>query len=86
MLPHYYSQHNLFDKIKYKLFSIFIAYYIVFLSHHTTPTAENPMPNPTESVMVMFLMSLNNFGTTYEAFSRTEHETVAKVLIFKDFI
>lgn len=37
------------------------------------------MPSPVESVMAMFLMSLNNFGNIYEAFSRTEHEVVAKV-------
>ena len=56
------------------------AYYIVFLSHtQTAPKDDNPMPNPTESVKIMFLMSLNNFGSTYEAFGRTEHETVAKV-------
>lgn len=58
---------------------MFAAYYIVFLSHHTTATAENPMPSPVESVMAMFLMSLNNFGNVYEAFGRTEHELVAKV-------
>lgn len=38
------------------------------------------MPTPVDSVMMMFLMSLYNFGSTYEAFARTEHETVAKVL------
>ena len=37
------------------------------------------MSSPSESVLSMFLMSLNYFGNTYEAFGRTEHETVAKV-------
>lgn len=60
-------------------FSILLAYYIVFLTHHSTHNAENPMSSPTESVMTMFLMSLYYFGNTYEAFGRTEHETVAKV-------
>lgn len=49
------------------------------MTHHTTPAAENPMANPIDSIMAMFLMSLYNFGNTYEAFGRTEHETVAKV-------
>ena len=64
------------------------AYYIVFLTHPPNREhAENPMPTPVDSVMMMFLMSLNNFGSTYEAFARTEHETVAKVLnhVFKSF-
>nr|CAH0100413.1 unnamed protein product [Daphnia galeata] len=57
------------------------AYYIVFLTHPPNREhAENPMPTPVDSVMMMFLMSLNNFGSTYEAFARTEHETVAKIL------
>ncbi|KAI9554266.1 putative transient receptor potential cation channel subfamily V member 6 [Daphnia sinensis] len=57
------------------------AYYIVFLTHPPNREhAENPMPSPVDSVMMMFLMSLYNFGGTYEAFARTEHETVAKIL------
>lgn len=57
------------------------AYYIVFLTHPPNREhAENPMPSPVDSVMMMFLMSLYNFGGTYEAFARTEHETVAKVI------
>lgn len=53
----------------------------MFLTHpNNREHAENPMPTPVDSVMMMFLMSLYNFGSTYEAFARTEHETVAKVL------
>lgn len=44
------------------------------------------MPSPVESVMAMFLMSLNNFGNIYEAFSRTEHEAVAKVAITQNLV
>lgn len=66
------------------IFSL-IAYYIVFMTHHTTSTAENPMASPIDSVMAMFLMSLYNFGNTYEAFGRTDHETVAKVIWREQF-
>lgn len=40
---------------------------------------ENPMPNPIESVMAMFLMSMNTFSDYYAAFEKTNHEMVAKV-------
>ena len=55
------------------------------MTHHTTSTAENPMASPIDSVMAMFLMSLYNFGNTYEAFGRTDHETVAKVIWREQF-
>lgn len=42
---------------------------------------ENPMPNPIESVMAMFLMSMNTFSDYYAAFEKTNHEMVAKVRI-----
>ncbi|XP_022906014.2 transient receptor potential cation channel subfamily V member 5 [Onthophagus taurus] len=63
------------------------AYYIIFLSFDNPLTPEdvddsatNPMSTPMESIMAMFLMSLTNFGDYYTAFSRTEHEYVAKLL------
>jgi hypothetical protein len=65
---------------------IYTAYYIIFLSFDNPNTPEgvddsvsNPMPNPTESVLAMFLMSMTNFGDYYSAFERTEHEFEAKV-------
>lgn len=42
-----------------------------------TPT--NPMPNPMESIMAMFLMSLTTFSDYFEAFENTDHDIVAKV-------
>lgn len=38
----------------------------------------NPMPNPIESIMAMFLMSMNTFSDYYAAFEKTNHEIVAK--------
>nr|XP_018900825.1 PREDICTED: uncharacterized protein LOC109032930 [Bemisia tabaci] len=62
------------------------AYYIIFLSfdNPSTPdgvddTVSNPMPNPVEAGMAMFLMSLNTFGDYFSAFEKTEHELEAKV-------
>lgn len=69
-----------------KLQLFVVAYYIIFLSFDNPLTPEdvddsssNPMSTPIESIMAMFLMSLTNFGDYYSAFSRTEHEYVAKV-------
>ncbi|XKL66119.1 hypothetical protein PGB90_009539 [Kerria lacca] len=61
------------------------AYYIIFLTFDNPKTSEevddsvnNPMPNPIESVVAMFLMSMNAFSDYYVAFEKTNHETVAK--------
>ncbi|KAK7582313.1 hypothetical protein V9T40_013758 [Parthenolecanium corni] len=61
------------------------AYYIIFLTFDNPETPdgvddsmENPMPNPIESVMAMFLMSMNTFSDYYAAFEKTNHEMVAK--------
>lgn len=63
------------------------AYYVIFLSFDNPLTPEgiddsvlNPMPTPTESVMAMFLMSVNTFTDYYTAFDKTSHTLVAKVL------
>jgi hypothetical protein len=62
------------------------AYYVIFLSYDNPLTPEgiddsvlNPMPTPTESVMAMFLMSVNTFTDYYTAFDKTSHTLVAKV-------
>lgn len=62
------------------------SYYIIYLSFDNplTPdgiddTVSNPMPNPTESIMAMFLMSLTTFGDYYAAFETTEHGLEAKI-------
>lgn len=68
------------------IFSLCIAYYVIFLSFDNPLTPEgiddsvlNPMPTPTESVMAMFLMSVNTFTDYYTAFDKTSHTLVAKV-------
>lgn len=62
------------------------SYYIIHLSFDNplTPggvddTVSNPMPNPTESIMAMFLMSLTTFGDYYTAFETTDHGWEAKL-------
>ncbi|VVC37752.1 Ankyrin repeat,Ankyrin repeat-containing domain,Ion transport domain [Cinara cedri] len=61
------------------------AYYVIFLSYDNPLTPEgiddsvlNPMPTPTESIMAMFLMSVNTFTDYYTAFDKTSHTLVAK--------
>ncbi|XP_050521894.1 transient receptor potential cation channel subfamily V member 5 isoform X2 [Daktulosphaira vitifoliae] len=61
------------------------AYYVIFLSFDNPLTpgnvddiVENPMPSPIESIMAMFLMSVNAFAEYYEAFDKTSHTLVAK--------
>lgn len=59
---------------------------MIFLSYDNPLTPEgiddsvlNPMPTPTESIMAMFLMSVNTFTDYYTAFDKTSHTLVAKV-------
>ncbi|KAF4533193.1 hypothetical protein B566_EDAN001735, partial [Ephemera danica] len=61
------------------------AYYIIFLGfdNPSTPkgvddSATNPLPNPIESIMAMFLMSLTSFGDYYPVFEWTIHDFEAK--------
>lgn len=42
--------------------------------------AANPLPNPIESIMAMFLMSLTSFGDYYPQFEKTMHDHGSKVL------
>ncbi|KAK7863240.1 hypothetical protein R5R35_001452 [Gryllus longicercus] len=63
------------------------AYYIIFLTFDNPSTPEgvddsvsNPMPNPIESIMAMFLMSMATFGDYYAAFEKTDHEWEAKLM------
>lgn len=65
-----------------------VAYYVIFLSYDNPLTPEgiddsvlNPMPTPTESIMAMFLMSVNTFTDYYTAFDKTSHTLVAKVCL-----
>ncbi|KFM70563.1 Transposable element Tc1 transposase, partial [Stegodyphus mimosarum] len=54
------------------------AYYVIFLSYR----AEKPsfFDDPIQSVLAMFVMSLSEFGDTYEQFHHTAHQNIAKVL------
>jgi len=71
------------------IYTVFImgfsqAYYIVFLTYTPEVSEDknrtNPMSSPTESVLLMFLVSLNDFSALYDAFPGTKHEIVAKIL------
>lgn len=60
---------------------------MIFLSFDNPETPDgvddsmtNPMPNAVESVVAMFLMSMNTFDDYYAAFEKTNHEMVAKVI------
>jgi hypothetical protein len=57
------------------------AYYIIFLTYETP--AANPLPNPIESIMAMFLMSLTSFGDYYPQFEKTMHDSGSKVMQLK---
>ncbi|XP_035213588.1 transient receptor potential cation channel subfamily V member 5-like, partial [Stegodyphus dumicola] len=52
------------------------AYYVIFLSYR----AEKPsfFDDPIQSVLAMFVMSLSEFGDTYEQFHHTAHQNIAK--------
>lgn len=66
------------------------SYYIIHLSFDNplTPggvddTVSNPMPNPTESIMAMFLMSLTTFGDYYTAFETTDRSWLGSKTMFR---
>ncbi|KAG7169642.1 Transient receptor potential cation channel subfamily V member 5-like [Homarus americanus] len=60
------------------------AYYIIFSSFQDIEDrpmcVHNPMPTASESIMLMFIMSLGNFGDVYNALECTDHEISGKVL------
>jgi transient receptor potential cation channel subfamily V protein 5 len=65
----------------FKVLNCFAAYYIVFQSYKTGDSGKsNPMETPMEANLAMFLISLANFESYYEAMTRTDHEQLAKVL------
>lgn len=53
------------------------AYYVIFLSYK----ADKPsfFDDPIQSVLAMFIMSLSEFGDTYEQFHYTAHPNISKV-------
>nr|XP_042896955.1 transient receptor potential cation channel subfamily V member 5 [Parasteatoda tepidariorum] len=54
------------------------AYYVIFLSYK----ADKPsfFDDPIQSILAMFIMSLSEFGDTYEQFNYTAHPNIAKVI------
>ena len=68
-------------RIILRFFNCFAAYYIVFQSYKPGDSGKpNPMGTPMEANLAMFLISLANFESYYEAMPRTDHESLAKVL------
>lgn len=57
------------------------AFFIIFLSYKPPEGKSNPMSTPAESVITMFLMSLQSFEQTFDAFKDTEHPYIAKVTV-----
>ncbi|UYV79570.1 Nan [Cordylochernes scorpioides] len=53
------------------------SYYVIFLSHRGEI---NFFPDPIQSMMAMFVMSLSEFGDIYGEFDKTDHPNMAKVL------
>ncbi|RWS03524.1 transient receptor potential cation channel subfamily V member 5-like protein, partial [Dinothrombium tinctorium] len=54
------------------------AFYVIFLSHNGNGT--NYFSSATESILSMFLMSLNEFVDIYNEFDKTDHAFLAKFL------
>ncbi|CAL4146029.1 unnamed protein product, partial [Meganyctiphanes norvegica] len=57
------------------------AYYVIFTSFNKSESCQtNQMPNAAESVLMMFIVSLGNFGDLYSALECTDHEITGKVM------
>ena len=64
------------------IYSIFImgfsqAYYIIF-SGHEDDEEDNPLETPVESFILMFIMSLGEFGDLWDTFDSTKHAAIGK--------
>ena len=64
------------------IYSIFImgysqAYYIIF-SGHEDDEEDNPLETPVESFILMFIMSLGEFGDLWDTFDSTKHSTIGR--------
>ena len=62
------------------IYSIFImgysqAYYIIF-SGYEDDEEDNPLETPVESFILMFIMSLGEFGDLWDTFDSTKHSTI----------
>ena len=48
----------------------------------TDPNKGNPMPNPTESAMALFMASLGSIGTIWNSLKYTQHSALGKIEFF----
>ena len=55
------------------------AYYIIFQSYEGE---SHPMATPMESVIAIFIMSLGNFGNTWDELDNTDHDIIGKIHSF----
>lgn len=58
------------------------AFFIIFRSHNGNKGTNIYFTGVIDSVMTMFLMSLNEFGDVYNEFDNTDHPYLAKVTKF----
>ncbi|XP_043237140.1 transient receptor potential cation channel subfamily V member 5-like [Amphibalanus amphitrite] len=56
------------------------AYFIIYRSYQHPDGAPNPMKTPIQSVMLMFLASLNSFGDLYNNLKYTRQKLVGQIL------
>ena len=69
------------DLVRFGLiYSIFImgfsqAYYIIF-SGYEDDVEDNPLETPVESFILMFIMSLGEFGDLWDTFDSTKHSII----------
>merc|ERR1719270_1683691 len=69
------------------IYSMFIigfsqAYYIIYQTFEDDEEEGNPMENPQESFIQMFIMSLGEFGDLYDTFESTRYSVLAKIQWF----
>merc|ERR1719234_3073399 len=71
------------------IFFIFVmgfsqGYYVLFQSYDedAEDAEDHPMPNPVESILGIFLMSLGDVGFIWEGVPNTNHELIGKIHFF----
>lgn len=58
--------------------TIHLAFYIIFQSHNNEK-GNNYFEDPIQSILAMFIMSLQEFGDIYNEFENTQLPVLAKV-------
>lgn len=57
------------------------AFFVLFLSHYSRDgNSDNYFQDPVESIMAMFIMSMQEFADMYNQFDNIQYPTVAKIL------